>query len=783
VLAKNEEISGRTSAEAALRASELRYRTLVETAYEGIWAVDRVGVTTYVNPRLCRMLGYAPEELLGQPIFDYMPPATAFEARTLFARRRRGIAEVHELIFRRRDGDQLFALVSTSPLTDDAGEFTGALAMVTDISARKRAETALRESEARYEHIAASAPGVVYQFAYRPDGSKGFTFVSEGARRIFGVAPEAMLADSAALFNLVHPEDRYEFYATGTAAVAALAPWRWEGRAVLASGEERWVQVASRQERQTDGTILSNGLVMDVTDLRRVGERLAESEARFHLAARAARDVVYDWKITTDEHFWSETLFSAFGYDPAQIETANDDWWAALVHPDDAPHVLGSLRRALEGKASAWSEEYRFRRSDGTYATVLDRGYLMRDEEGRAVRFVGSMIDLSEHKELEAQLRQAQKMEAVGQLAGGVAHDFNNLLTVILSNATFIAEDLPADSTFRGDLEEIHRAALRAAELTKHLLAFSRKQVLRPRLLDVNESVESVAAMLRRLLSADIALETQLDPEIWPVLADPGQLEQVLMNLALNARDAMPDGGLLRLRTENVVIDATASHNRHGISGGAHVALLVEDTGTGIEPSILSKIFEPFFTTKGPGAGTGLGLATAYGIVKQSGGFISVDSKPGVGSRFTVLLPRSDPPVEDDVHSSAAAAGPTPAGETVLLVEDEATVRAAVRRMLDRSGYTVLEAATGGEALRIFETSAERIDVLLTDVVMPGQGGRALAEQLTARRPQLRVLFMSGYTDDDILQRGLLQPDAAFLEKPVTPDGLARALRQVLDRG
>jgi PAS domain S-box-containing protein len=781
VLAKNEEISGRTSAEAALRASELRYRTLVETAYEGIWAVDRVGVTTYVNPRLSRMLGYAPEELLGQPIFNYMPPAAAFEARTLFARRQRGIAEVHELIFRRRDGDRLFALVSTSPLTDDAGEFTGALAMVTDISARKRAETALRESEARYEHIAANAPGVVYQFVYRLDGSKGFTFVSEGARRIFGVAPEAMLANPAALFGLVHPEDRHEFYATGTAAVAALAPWRWEGRAVLASGEERWVQVASRQERQTDGTILSNGLVMDVTDLRRVGERLAESEARFHLAARAARDVVYDWKITTDEHFWSETLLSAFGYDPAQIETVNDDWWAALVHPDDAPQVLGSLRRALEGNASAWSEEYRFRRSDGTYATVLDRGYLMRDEEGRAVRFVGSMIDLSEHKELEAQLRQAQKMEAVGQLAGGVAHDFNNLLTVILSNATFIAEDLPADSRLRADLEEIHRAALRAAELTKHLLAFSRKQVLRPRLLDVNQSVESVAAMLRRLLSADIALETQLDPEIWPVRADPGQLEQVLMNLALNARDAMPDGGLLRLRTENVVIDT--SHTRHGISGGAHVSLIVEDTGTGIEPSILPKIFEPFFTTKGPGAGTGLGLATAYGIVKQSDGFISVDSKPGVGSLFSVLLPRSSPPDELDVHASAAAARHTPAGETVLLVEDEANVRAAVRRMLDRSGYTVLEAANGGEALHIFERSAERIDILLTDVVMPGQGGRALAEQLTARRPRLRVLFMSGYTDDEILQRGLLQPDAAFLEKPVTPDRLARALREALDRG
>jgi PAS domain S-box-containing protein len=509
---------------------------------------------------------------------------------------------------------------------------------------------------------------------------------------------------------------------------------------------------------------------------------LAESEARFHLAARAARDVVYDWKITSDEHFWSETLLSAFGYDPEQIETTNA-WWAALIHPEDAPRVLGSLGRALEGTASAWSEEYRFRRSDGTYATVLDRGYVMRDDEERPVRLIGSMIDLSEHKALEAQLRQAQKMEAVGQLAGGVAHDFNNLLTVILSSITFMADDLSPDSKIRADLDEIHRAAYRAAELTKHLLAFSRKQVLRPRLLDVNKSVESVAGMLRRLLSADIALETKLDPAIWWVLADPGQLEQVLMNLALNARDAMPGGGLLRLRTENVVMDAHAAHTRHGLVGGAHVSLLVEDTGTGIDASILPKIFEPFFTTKGPGAGTGLGLATAYGIVKQSGGSISVDSEVGVGSRFTVLLPRSSSPNEADVHAGTAATQPIPAGDTILLVEDEATVRAAVRRMLDRFGYNVLEAGNGAEALRVFERSADRIDLLLTDVVMPGQGGRALAEQLVARRPQLRVLFMSGYTDDEILHRGLLQPDAAFLEKPVTMDHLARALRQVLDRG
>ncbi|HEX7941981.1 MAG TPA: PAS domain S-box protein, partial [Gemmatimonadaceae bacterium] len=574
------EVTAQRRAEEALRESEARYRTLVETAHEGVWVVDQVGTTTYVNPRLCQMLGYAPAELLGRPIFDCMPADAAFQARTLFARRQRGIAEVQELTFRRRDGSELFALVSTSPLVDGDGAFAGALAMVTDITERRRAEQALRESEARYRHIAANAPGVVYQFVYRPDGSKGFTFASEGARALFGVAPESILRDPAALFGLIHPEDRLEFHASGLAAVAALVPWRWQGRAVLATGEVRWVQVASRNERQPDGSIVCDGLLMDVTELRRAATLLEESEARFRLATRATNDVVYDWDITTDEHFWGETLIAAFGYHPRQIEATND-WWAERVHPDDAPRVIASLRGALDGDAAAWSEEYRFRRSDGSYATVLDRGYLLRDEGGRAARMVGSMIDLTERKELEAQLRQAQKMEAVGQLAGGVAHDFNNLLTVIKVHAELALEELGVTHPLYGGLHEIHKAAARAATLTRQLLAFSRKQLLQPRVLDLNAVVAELEPMLRRLIGENIDMAAIAHAFGAWVMADRAQIEQVLMNLAINARDAMPEGGTLIIATSNIELDDRDRGHPAIVAPGAYVTLAVTDTGSG----------------------------------------------------------------------------------------------------------------------------------------------------------------------------------------------------------
>jgi nitrogen-specific signal transduction histidine kinase/ActR/RegA family two-component response regulator len=420
------------------------------------------------------------------------------------------------------------------------------------------------------------------------------------------------------------------------------------------------------------------------------------------------------------------------------------------------------------------------------------RGFFVRDPDGQAIRMIGAISDQSRRRLLEAQLRTAQKLEAVGRLAGGVAHEFNNLLMVIVSYAAGLAAELPATDDARTDVEEISRAANRAAELTGQLLAFGRQQVLRPQLLDVSQSVATGAETLWRVLGEEITVLTECAPDAAFVLADPGQLEQLLMHLVLNARDAMRTGGTLHLRTAHVIVDAAEAQTRPGLSAGRYVSLVVEDTGTGIDPAILPRIFEPFFTTKPVGQGTGLGLATVYGIAHQSGGSITVESTPGVGSRFTVLLPAAEAPANSSttIGATTTAVSALPRGsETILLVDDDLAVRTVVRRTLQRLGYTVLEAESGAQALEIAEgltqapagESGRSIDLVLTDIIMPEMNGRVMAEQLTVSLPGLRVLYMSGYPDDEILRRGLLNPGTAFLAKPFTPERLARAARQALD--
>jgi PAS domain S-box-containing protein len=403
----------------------------------------------------------------------------------------------------------------------------------------------------------------------------------------------------------------------------------------------------------------------------------------------------------------------------------------------------------------------------------------VRDRAGVITGLVGVARDVTERKQLEAKLAQSQKMEAVGRLAGGIAHDFNNVLTAIRGHAQFLLEDLAPGTGAREDAEGIGEAVDRAASLTRQLLAFSRKQMLQPKVLELNEIVSDMERMLRRLIGADIELITRRDSDLGRVSADPGQIEQVILNLAVNARDAMPDGGTLVIETHNVELDPAYGRSHPQVPPGRYVLLAVSDTGCGMDAATQAQIFEPFFTTKEVGKGTGLGLATTYGIVQQSGGSIWVYSELGKGTSFKIYLPRVDAPGE--VRAAPQVQAASGGAETILLVEDDVAVRGLARRLLRRGGYTVVEAADGVEALHAAEAPGASFDLLLTDAIMPRLGGRELAERLLERHPEMAVLCMSGYTDDAILRHGVISEGAAFIEKPFTPEGLLRKVRAVLD--
>ena len=450
-----------------------------------------------------------------------------------------------------------------------------------------------------------------------------------------------------------------------------------------------------------------------------------------------------------------------------------------FLHSDDRETMTGRMAETLQNPGAPVTAEARFQHGDGNYRTMevvaVNR---LGDPSVRAI--VVNARDITDRRRLEEHLRMVQKMEAVGALAGGVAHDFNNLLTAILGYCNLMLDDVPKEDPLRQDLEEIRSAGERAAALTRQLLAFSRRQMLQPQIVDVNTLVRQLEKLLRRMLSEDVVLVTALAPDLHTVKVDPSSIEQVLVNLAVNSRDAMPDGGQLTIETANVDLDSGYAETHVPVIPGRYVMLAVGDTGQGIDAATKARIFEPFFTTKEQGKGSGLGLATVYGIVKQSGGYIWVYSESGHGTVFKVYFPVAESPADPPRGQRSDADLRKQAWETVLLVEDEDAVRALAREVLRRQGYVVLEARHGVDALRLAEGHPDDIHLMITDVVMPHMGGRELAERLCSVRRKMKVLFMSGYTDHALMNRALT-PGSSFLQKPFNPEALARRVRQILD--
>jgi PAS domain S-box-containing protein len=525
------------------------------------------------------------------------------------------------------------------------------------------------------------------------------------------------------------------------------------------------------ERRQTEDRLREN-------DQRMAETALWKAEEKYRSIFENALEGIF--QSTPDGRFSAANpaLVRLLGYDSAE-ELISDQ-----LKPEWQLFVDSSRRAELEQmlakNGSAVDFECEVYRKDLSRIWTVQNVRALRDEQGALLSYEGSIEDLTERKKLEKQLTQSQKMEAIGQLAGGIAHDFNNLLTVIDGYSELALQKLREDDPLLADLIEIRDAGKRAAALTRQLLAFSRRQVLQPRVFNLNSVVVEMGKMLRRLIGEDIQLRTVLRPVHGNIKADPGQIEQVIMNLAVNARDAMPNGGTLTLETQGVDIDEEYSSQHLAVKPGRYMMLAISDTGCGMDEETQKRIFEPFFTTKGTGKGTGLGLSTVYGIVKQSGGNIWVYSEPGRGSTFKIYLPlveESDRAYQRHLETGADLRG----AETILLVEDEEILRRLVREVLEKHGYQVLEASDGSSALQTCERFPSLIHLLITDIVMPDMGGGELANRLAQLRPEMKVLYMSGYSDDATAQHGILDSGISFLQKPFTPRELASKVREILD--
>ena len=806
------DITERKRSEEALRASKEELQATFDLASVGVaHAEPRTGRLLRVNPKMCAITGYSAAELLTMSVSELTHPEDRDRDGKLFERVVLGEEPEYRIEKRyvRKDGSVAWVNVNMVVLRDDAGTPVRTVGIIEDITERTRfaQHVAMQAAIGRVLAEAATLAEAMPRILRALGEGEGFAFAAWWEKDADTAALRCVntwSADSALTAEL-EDQSRALVAARGVGVPGKV----WEtGRVVhenrLGPGSPRAEAAARAGVPAAFGfPLLLRGEMagvleffaaeipeVDATLIETLGgqiglylerKRAEEASARF-LAGSPA--VIYALRLTPDGFrisWYSENIHSLTGYTHGEVQAGDPQhWWEQSIHPDDLPRVVAADRAVLaEGHATV---EFRFRRKDGSWLWVHDEKRVLFDSENRPSEVVGSWMDVTARVRLEEQLRQAQKMEAIGQLAGGVAHDFNNLLTVISGNIDLLLSDSPADDPKRGPLTDIRAAGERAAGLTRQLLAFSRKQILEPKIVDVHEVVTGIERMLRRLIGEDVDLLTDLAADPSWVKVDPGQLEQVILNLAVNARDAMPRGGRLTIRTRNVDpsdpvdLEETADRLR------PKVAISISDTGTGIASEVHAHLFEPFFTTKEVGKGTGLGLATAYGIVKQSGGDITVESEPGKGATFTVILPSQPAPRRRG--GSGAALRAVPRGtETVLVVEDEDAVRRIVKIVLESTGYRVIEARNGPEALEAARRHAGGIHIVVTDVVMPGMSGRELVEQLAKDHSGVRILYMSGYTDDAVMRRGIVESGVAFLQKPFSPLALARKVREVLDAG
>ena len=779
-------------------------------------ALDTEGRITLANRYACSVLGWTADELLGRDWIETCLPAWSRDAlRKKFHNLIGGDLSIVQTPVLTRSGEERLIEWRNTLLRDDAEHVIGTFSSGSDITDRKRAEEeilhraqlsalgaavglALTDTDslahalqqcaaALVTHLGASfariwtlnefegvlelqASAGLYTHLNGPHGK-----VPLGQFKIGRIARDRKPHLTNAVIG--DPEVGDQEWARREAMVA------FAGHPLIVEGRVVGVMALFARHALSDAVISALASVADHIALgierHRSAAALRTAEERVRFALEAAGVGIWDTDYITGVHRWSETLEAQYGLLPGTFG-GTFEAFLERIHPDDRASVLETVGKAMKSGAD-FSVQYRAIRPDGTVRWLSGAGRVQLGEHGEPVRAVGISQDITERRTLEEQFQQAQKMEAVGRLAGGVAHDFNNLLTAILGFSELVISEMSADDPQRGDVLEIKKAGESAAGLTRQLLAFSRKQILQPEVLDINVIIGGMESMLKRLILAHVNLMVSSRSKVGLIKMDPTQLEQILVNLAVNAADAMPHGGHLTIETANVTLDETYRQSHLPVTPGDYVMLAVSDTGVGMDEATSRRIFEPFFTTKAVGKGTGLGMATVYGIVKQSGGDIWVYSEPGRGSTFKIYLPQVTGDVPGPIDRSHESGGIPRGSETILLVEDDDAVRLLARVTLERAGYRVLHAGNPKEAIRVAREYARPIHLLLSDVIMPESEGPPLFERLVKIQPGLRVLYMSGYADEAIVRHGVLVEGTPFLQKPFMPLALARKVRDVLE--
>ncbi len=728
----------------------------------------------------CELLtGYVPEEIIANAYHSYNQLTHPDDVECVIETMNSAVATrqnyVVEYRIRTKSGEEKWVWEKGHGVYSDTGETLGVEGFITDISPLKKVEQELTFAKRKYKDIFENAREGIFQTS--AEGC--YLRINPSLARIYGYDSTAeMMAKLTDIEEQLYldPNRRAEF---ARALEQRDAVTNFESEIRRKDGSVIWISENARAVRDGDGVLLYyEGSVIDITARKRAEESLEKERSMLRTLIDNWPDVIYvrnregRYLLSNIAHTRSLGMT-----DPSEVEGKRAIDFFVMSR---AERLVAEDMELMEKGESILNREEIRNAGQANEKWVVTTKLLLRNRDGEILGLVGITRDISDHKRLEQQLRHSQKMEAVGTLAGGVAHDFNNILTAILGYSEMIVKKAAGNDDVRKDAEEIYAGGIRAATLTQQLLAFSRKQISDPRVLNVNTTVERLQNMLRRLIGENVRLACKLDPAAHAVKADAGQLEQIVMNLAVNARDAMPDGGTLIIQTSNVRLDEIYARQHPDVVTGAYLRISITDTGTGIAPEIRSRIFEPFFTTKDQGKGTGLGLATCYGIVKQSGGHIGVYSELGKGTTFNVYLPQAgDAHAEQD---DAVDIIPPSGSETILLVEDDIAVRKFTRRLLKDLGYTVFDAGNGDEALKlILQNDTLVIDLVVTDVVMPQVGGKRLADSIEIISPKTKIIFTSGYNEEAVLLQGILKGEVKFLQKPFSPTDLACKIREVLD--